>query len=527
MSWFTSFVAAGLVALGLTLVPATARAEAAAATPTYVPPIRPPAGVVTDHFRPPPTPYAAGNRGLDYATVPGSPIVASAAGVVIFAGPVAGTLHVTVEHPDGLRTSYSFLARIAVAVGQQIDQGQVVGLAGAIFHFGVRDRAGDYLDPEALFAGRVGAHLVAGPDDGAAPLVADRAGERRDLFGVVHEVADRLRGSLSAVAEEELSLVPSVSAYRLARELDALRRAQRTCTPASARVTPPPHRRIAVLVGGIGTTDTSAAVDRVHTNRLGYDRSDVLRFSYAGGRVASASPLRGALGSIPVTHYRAADTETDLQVSASRLVDLLDNVARAAPGVPVDVIAHSQGGVVARLALDQAMAAGRLPAELGLVVTIATPHQGDDAATALQATTSPSARLVVGAAADRTGLGLDPDGVSEAELSQVSMVASQLSRPVPSGVRVLSIGASGDLTVPWVRTLAGGATSVLVDLGGPSAHDRLPAAAGTTRAIALALAGRPPACVGLARGVREVVTSHLAAQTEDALGLSLALADLP
>ena len=253
----------------------------------------------------------------------------------------------------------------------------------------------------------------------------------------------------------------------------------------------------------------------------------MVRFSYAGGRVASGSPPRGALAAIPVNRYREADTEADLQVSASRLVDLLDHVARAAPGVPVDVIAHSQGGVVARLAVDQAVATHRLPAHLGLIVTIASPHQGADAATALQAAASPSARLVIRAAADETGLGLDPDGVSEAELSQISMVASKLSRRVPAQVRVLSIGASGDLTVPWVRTLAGGATPVLVDLGGPSAHDRLPAAAGTTRAIALALAGRPPACVRLAEGLREVLTSHLVAQTEDALGLSLALATLP
>ena len=49
----------------------------------------------------------------------------------------------------------------------------------------------------------------------------------------------------------------------------------------------------------------------------------------------------------------------------------------------------------------------------------------------------------------------------------------------------------------------------------------------TTRAIALAVAGRPPACVGLSTGLREVVTSHLAAQTEDAVGLSLALATTP
>ncbi len=508
-------------------MPAATPATAAGIALTYVPPITPPAGVVTDRFRPPPTPYAAGNRGLDYATVPGSPIVASARGVVIFAGPVAGTLHVTIEHPDGLRTSYSFLAGIGVAVGQHVAQGQVIGVAGAIFHFGVRDREGDYLDPEALFAGRVGAHLVPGLDDGAAPLGAGTAGERRDLLGIVREVAGRLGGKVGAMAAEELSLLPSVSAYRLARELEAFRRSQRTCTPAAVPVPPPPKRRIAVLVGGIGTSDTSAAVDRVDTDRLGYARADVLRFSYAGGRIATRTPLRGALAAIPATRYRSADTQIDLRVSASRLVDLLGQVARAAPEVPVDVIAHSQGGVVTRLAVDQALAEHRLPPEVGLVVTIASPHQGDDAATAIQAVASPVARAVAGAAADRSGLGLDLDGVSEAQLSQVSMVASELSRPVPAHLRVVSIGASGDLMVPWVRTLAGNATSVLVDLGGPSAHDRLPGAAATTRAIGLALAGRPPACVALATGGREVVTSHLAAQTEDAVGLSLALASAP
>src|SRR5450432_1023750 len=103
-----AFLAACVVALGLTLVPTAAPAAARGSDPAYIPPVRPPRGIITDHFRPPPTPYAAGNRGLDYATVPGTPIVASGAGTVVFAGQVGGTLHVTIAHPDGLRSSYSF-----------------------------------------------------------------------------------------------------------------------------------------------------------------------------------------------------------------------------------------------------------------------------------------------------------------------------------------------------------------------------------------------------------------------------------
>ena len=41
---------------------------------------------------------------------------ASADGTVVFAGPVAGTLHVTLRHADGVRTSYSVLAAIEVVL---------------------------------------------------------------------------------------------------------------------------------------------------------------------------------------------------------------------------------------------------------------------------------------------------------------------------------------------------------------------------------------------------------------------------
>jgi murein DD-endopeptidase MepM/ murein hydrolase activator NlpD len=115
----------------------------------YIPPVDAP---VVDPFHLPDTPYGAGNRGLEYATLPGTAVRASAAGVVSFAGPVGGALHVTVLHPDGVRTSYSFLARIAVVLGQPVRQGQVVGVAGARFHFGARV-GGDYIDPAALFSG--------------------------------------------------------------------------------------------------------------------------------------------------------------------------------------------------------------------------------------------------------------------------------------------------------------------------------------------------------------------------------------
>src|SRR5688572_29153669 len=99
--------------------------SAAPQDPPYVPPVDAP---VLDPFRPPASRYGPGNRGLEYDTAPGTPVAAVADGRVTFAGSVAGSLHVTILHEDGLRTTYSFLARVEVVAGQRLQQRDVVGV---------------------------------------------------------------------------------------------------------------------------------------------------------------------------------------------------------------------------------------------------------------------------------------------------------------------------------------------------------------------------------------------------------------
>ncbi len=122
----------------------------------YSPPVAAP---VIDPFRAPAGPYAPGNRGLEYSTTPGDPVVAIGVGRVVFAGQVGGRLVVSIDHPDGLRSSLLGMTSIVVRVGTPVAGGQVVGLAGPRLHLGVR-RDGAYLDPSTLF-GRTGpARLV-------------------------------------------------------------------------------------------------------------------------------------------------------------------------------------------------------------------------------------------------------------------------------------------------------------------------------------------------------------------------------
>ncbi|MCZ7425201.1 M23 family metallopeptidase [Micromonospora sp. WMMA1949] len=118
---------------------------------------------VVRRFDPPPQPWLSGHRGVDLAAAPGAPVLAAGAGIVLFAGTVAGRPVLTVGHPDGLRTTYEPV-RSRVTAGAPVEAGTPVGdlLAGhpgcveaACLHWGLR-RDAEYLDPLALLGlGRV------------------------------------------------------------------------------------------------------------------------------------------------------------------------------------------------------------------------------------------------------------------------------------------------------------------------------------------------------------------------------------
>src|SRR5436190_4226903 len=131
-----------LIVLAAALAPApVARASLAAGGW-----LRPVDGAVVRPFVAPASVYGPGHRGVDLAAPPGTPVRAANDGTVVFAGAVAGSLHVTVAHDGGLRTSYSFLQSVAVREGAAVARGDVVGTAGGsgpdhdgtVVHFGLR-----------------------------------------------------------------------------------------------------------------------------------------------------------------------------------------------------------------------------------------------------------------------------------------------------------------------------------------------------------------------------------------------------
>ncbi|HZQ66746.1 MAG TPA: peptidoglycan DD-metalloendopeptidase family protein [Gaiellaceae bacterium] len=75
------------------------------------------------------------HEGVDLGAAYGTPILAAAAGTVIYAGWMGGYGNlVVIDHGGGLSTAYGHQSRIAVAVGQAVAQGQVIGYVGSTGH---------------------------------------------------------------------------------------------------------------------------------------------------------------------------------------------------------------------------------------------------------------------------------------------------------------------------------------------------------------------------------------------------------
>jgi len=150
---------------------------------TYAWPV---SGPVIRPFEAPSNPYSAGHRGIDIAAPFGTPLHAANPGVVSFAGWVGGALFISIDHVDGVRTTYSWLSSVSVKKGQSVQRSQVIGATGRghpelpqpQLHFGARIGT-TYIDPLPLLepedvAGLIHLAPVDGTTGPTAPSGAGR-----------------------------------------------------------------------------------------------------------------------------------------------------------------------------------------------------------------------------------------------------------------------------------------------------------------------------------------------------------------
>ena len=143
-----------------------AAVHAAAAGAEFRPPLVGGVRVVTA-FDPPAEPWLAGHRGVDLEVAPSATVVAPADGTVAFAGMVAGRPVVSVDHRNGVRTTYEPVDPV-VRTGQPVVSGSPLGRIIRVhpgcpvrrcLHWGARWSSGgpsrsddDYIDPMELLS---------------------------------------------------------------------------------------------------------------------------------------------------------------------------------------------------------------------------------------------------------------------------------------------------------------------------------------------------------------------------------------
>jgi murein DD-endopeptidase MepM/ murein hydrolase activator NlpD len=109
-------------------------------------------------FDPPDQPWMSGHRGVDLrAAFDGAAVTAPESGTVSFAGVVVDRPVITIDHGNGLRSSFEPVES-SLAAGAPVSKGDIVGTVmtghcGQVpcVHWGVR-RGGDYVNPLSFVA---------------------------------------------------------------------------------------------------------------------------------------------------------------------------------------------------------------------------------------------------------------------------------------------------------------------------------------------------------------------------------------
>ncbi|WP_442945961.1 peptidoglycan DD-metalloendopeptidase family protein [Nonomuraea sp. LPB2021202275-12-8] len=154
-----SILVAVVLAIALPLLastPATSATPPTADRPTWRWPLDGTPRILR-RFTPPPEPWLAGHRGIDLAAPASTPVLAAGKGTIGYAGSVAGRGVVTVNHPDGLRTTY-LPVTAAVRQGDPVAPGDPLGTIEpgpthcpeSCLHWGLRRATTTYLDPLLL-----------------------------------------------------------------------------------------------------------------------------------------------------------------------------------------------------------------------------------------------------------------------------------------------------------------------------------------------------------------------------------------
>ena len=260
-----------------------------------------------------------------------------------------------------------------------------------------------------------------------------------------------------------------------------------------------------VVVAGINSsTAADGSTVGLPVERLGYDAGEVDYYSYAD----DGGP------------YAREDSYVPIEEAALRLADQLRAHEAEHPGEEVDLLAHSQGGVVvmAFLTLVYDPADPSYP-PIGPVVTLSSPHEGAPLATAgVFIALSDAGRELLEHLPG--GLVPPPSAESPRDLAEGSDLLGRIhDAALLDNLEITSIGAALDVVVPASSTGLDGADHVIVNPWSLTSHNAILTDPDALRAVRSALEGRPPPCVSFGDALGGAVAPAVITSVEHATGL--------
>ena len=266
-----------------------------------------------------------------------------------------------------------------------------------------------------------------------------------------------------------------------------------------------------MVVAGINSS--GAAWDRGPTVAL-----DVEALGYQRGR--RRGPLLLLRRRRRAVHRRG-HPRPDRESPAHRLDAQLRAMQREQPGREVDLIAHSQGGIVVDWFLGPRVRSRRpgsaATRQRGHAVVAARGRAAGDRRR------SRSASTTIGRAAldalDGVSSLPPPSSAAVQDLAEGSPLMRHLwDRGVPDHFDFTTIGATEDVVVPATQISVPGATETVAAVDGVNQHSAIVRAPDALRAVRAALEGRPPPCVGLFTALRAAVAPVVISRVEHTIG---------
>jgi hypothetical protein len=331
-----------------------------------------------------------------------------------------------------------------------------------------------------------------------------------DLRTSAVDTADAMR-SLAAEAASALARTPPgqivLDLVSMGRRFAHSVTADCSDAPAADGTGGSAHR--VMVVAGINSS--GAAWDRGPTvaldvEALGYHagEGEVRYFSYAddGGR------------------YTKEETHRSIRDSAALLATQLRAMQQENPGREVDLIAHSQGGLVVDVFLAEFYRAGdRSFPPLGNVVTLSSPHEGAPIATVgQQVRGTRKGKAILDHVEDLLPIP-PPSSPAVQDLAEDSPVIREVqAHGVPEHFDYTTIGATEDFVVPATNISLPGATETVAAVNDLNEHSAIVRAPDALKTVRAALEGRPPPCVGLLTALRTAVNPVLISRFEHMAG---------